>query len=88
MATGLGPTRPTVEPGAPFPVSPLATVNSPVEVTVNGKPAEVLAAVGYPGSIDAYQVNFRVPGDTAGGTATIQLNVAWIPGVEVRIAVQ
>src|SRR5690242_4293063 len=33
----------------------------PVEVTVNGKSAEVLAAVGYPGAIGGYQVNFRVP---------------------------
>ena len=54
--------------GQPFPSSPLASVNSPVEVTVNGKPAEVLSAVGYPGAVDGYQVNFRVPPDTAKGS--------------------
>ncbi len=41
----------------------MAVVNSPVEVTVNGKAAEVLGAVGYPFAVDAYQVNFRVPPD-------------------------
>ena len=88
FATGLGPTRPGVDPGKPFPASPLAVVNSPVEVTVNGRPAEVLAAVGYPGAVDGYQVNFRVPPDTVRGVARIQLNVAWIAGSEVSIPVQ
>jgi hypothetical protein len=42
FATGLGQTNPGVDPGQSFPSSPPATVNSPVEVMVNGKPAEVL----------------------------------------------
>ena len=88
FATGLGPTRPGVDPGKPFPASPLAAVNSPVEVTVNGRAAEVTAAVGYPGTVDSYQVNFRVPSESARGTATIQVTAAWITGPEVRIAVQ
>src|SRR5260221_4097041 len=50
VATGLGPTRPGVDPGQPFPSSPEAVVNSPVEVAVNGKPAEVLGAGGFPGA--------------------------------------
>ena len=88
FATGLGPTRPGVDPGKPFPANPLAVVNSPVEVTVNGKPAEVTAAVGYPGAVNGYQVNFRLPADAASGLATIQLSAAWITGPEVRVAVQ
>jgi hypothetical protein len=88
FATGLGPTRPGINPGQPFPSSPLAVVNSPLEVTVNGKPAEVLGAVGYPGAVDGYQVNFRVPPDTAKGTAAIQVSVAWIAGASVNISVQ
>jgi hypothetical protein len=59
FATGLGPTRTSLAPGQPFPSSPLAVVNSPVDVMVNGKSAEVLGAVGYPGAADGYQVNFR-----------------------------
>ena len=48
FATGLGPTVPGVDPGKPFPSTPQVTVNSPVEVLVNGQPAEVLSAVGVP----------------------------------------
>jgi uncharacterized protein (TIGR03437 family) len=88
FATGLGPTRASLDPGQPFPSSSLAAVNSPIALTVNGKSAEVLAAVGYPGATDSYQVNFRVPPDTAKGTASIQVSVAWIPGTFVSIAVQ
>jgi uncharacterized protein (TIGR03437 family) len=88
FATGLGPVRPNVGPGNPFPSSPLAVVNSPVEVTVNGKSAEVLSAVGFPGAVDGYQVNFRVPPDVERGTATIQISAAWIAGSPVSIAIQ
>ena len=88
FATGLGPTVPAVDPGQPFPSSPLAVVNSPVEVKVNGSSAEVLGAVGYPGSLDGYQVNFRVPQDAAKGVATIQVSAAWIAGPAVQIALQ
>jgi hypothetical protein len=88
FATGLGPVRPNVVPGQPFPSNPLASVNSPVEVTVNGKPADVVGAVGYPGATDGYQVNFRVPPDTVKGPATIQLSAAWIPGSPVNIQIQ
>jgi uncharacterized protein (TIGR03437 family) len=88
FATGLGPVTPRVDPGQPFPSSPLAVVNSPVEVTVNGKAAEVIGAAGYPGAVDAYQVNFRVPPDTARGPATIQVTAAWVSGTPVSIPVQ
>jgi hypothetical protein len=88
FATGLGPTRPGLDPGQPFPSDPLAAVNSPVEVLVNGKPAEVLSAVGFPGSVDAYQVNFRLPTDVGKGPANIQLRAAWIVGAPVSIPVQ
>jgi len=88
FATGLGPVIPRVDPGQPFPSSPLAVVNAPVQVTVNGKAAEVVAAVGYPGAVDAYQVNFRVPPDTARGPATIQVTAAWVSGAPVSLPVQ
>jgi hypothetical protein len=88
LATGLGPTRPGVDPGQPFPSSPPATVNSPVEVTVNGKSAEVLGAIGSPAAVDGYQVNFRVPPDTEKGVASIQVSAAWIAGTPVSIAIK
>ena len=88
FASGLGPVNPGVDPGQPFPSSPLAVVNSPVEVTVNGKPAQVLSAVGFPGAVDGYQVNFQMPPDTTKGPASIQVSAAWISGAAVSIPVQ
>ena len=88
FATGLGPTLPGTAPGQPFPSSPLALVNSPIAVTVNGKAAQVLSAVGYPGATDGYQVNFQMPPDTAKGTATVQISAAWIAGTSVSVPVQ
>lgn len=88
FAKGLGPTRPGVDPGRPFPSRPLAVVNSPVEVTVNGIPAEVFAAVGSPGAVDAYQVNFRIPPDTPRGAAVVQVSAAFISGPAVSFTIQ
>ena len=88
FAAGLGPTDPSVYPGQPFPSSPAAQVNSPVDVTVNGKPPEVLAAAGYPGAVDGYQINSRVPPDTARGVAVIQLSAAWVAARALNIEVQ
>ncbi|MGH8245896.1 MAG: hypothetical protein ACREUU_05635, partial [Gammaproteobacteria bacterium] len=88
FTSGLGPTRPGVDPGKPFPSAPLHVVNSPVEVSVSGAPAEVLYAGGYSGAVDVYQVNFRMPAETTRGTVAIRLSVAWIAGPEARIAVQ
>ena len=88
FATGLGPTVPGVDPGQAFPARPPAAVNSPVEVKVNGVSAEVLGAVGFPGAVDGYQVNFRVPPGTAKGIATIQISAAWIASAPVSVMVQ
>ena len=87
FATGLGPVRGVVR-GDPFPSNPPAPVNSPVAVIVNGTAAEVIGAVGYPGAVDGYQVNFRMPSGTPKGSATVQLSSAWITGTPVSIAVQ
>jgi uncharacterized protein (TIGR03437 family) len=57
-------------------------------VTVNGKPAEVLGAVGYPGSVDGYQVNFRVPPDAARGLAAVRVSAAWIESAAVAMPIQ
>lgn len=87
IATGLGPTRPGVEVGQNFPSSPLAAVNSPIAVTVNGTAAPVLGAVGYPGSTDRYQVNFQVPSGLK-GMAQVQVSAAWMTGPAWTINVQ
>ena len=85
---GLGPTRPGVDPGKTFPSDGSAAVVGPVAVLVNGKPAEVLGAVGYPGVTDGYQVNFRLPPDATGASASIQLSAAWIAGPEINIPIK
>ena len=85
-ATGLGPTVPGVNPGQPFPTD--ARVNSPVTVTVNNQDAELVNSIGWPGLVDTYRVDFRVPDGTASGTATIHLTAAWIAGPSVNIPLQ
>jgi hypothetical protein len=89
--TGLGPTNPGLDPGKPFPPwseGKVYVVNSPVEVTLNGKPAALVNKLGWPGLYNVYRVDFRVPEGTATGTATLGLTVAWIHGPEVKIPVQ
>jgi uncharacterized protein (TIGR03437 family) len=88
FASGLGPTRPGLDPGQAFTENPLQVVNSPLDVIINGRPAEVLYAGGYPGAVDRYQVNFRVPQGTAAGLATVQLTSAWVAGPDVKIVVE
>jgi len=87
-ATGLGPTRPGLTPGTPFPESPFQQVSSPVEVTVNGRPAEVLNQIGWPGTSDTYRLDIRVPDGTTPGMAALQLTAAFIQGREVSIPIQ
>ena len=88
MATGLGPTRPGVNPGDLFPEDPLQPINSPVEATINGQAAAVINAVGWPGLVDIYRVDVRVPEGIAAGSAVIRLSAAWIPGPSVTVPVR
>ncbi len=90
-ATNLGPVRPNLDPGQPFPAwepGKEHQVNSPVEVTLNGKAAELGNAIGWPGQTNVYRVDVRVPDGTPAGLATLSLSVAWIPGPAVTIPVR
>ena len=87
-ATGLGPTRPNAAAGQPFPSDALLQVNSPLAVSVNGQQAEVSTAIGWPGLVDTYRVDFRVPDGTTAGMAAIQLSAAWITAPQVSIPIQ
>jgi len=88
VASGLGPTRPGVDPGTPFPADPLPEVNSPLGVTVDGRPAEILLSIGRPNTIDRFRVDIRVPEGTTSGLATLHLTTAWIAGPDMTIAIQ
>lgn len=92
-ATGLGPTTPPVDFGQQFSQDKVHAVNAPVTVTVDGKPTEVLYAGGYPGAVDTYQINFRLPDEIntaspASRTVGLRITAAWIPGSEIRIAIK
>jgi len=89
-ATGLGPVRPGTIPAGTglFASDPVQEVNSPVEVMVNGRQAEVVNKIGWPGETDVYRVDFRVPTDISEGTARIQLIAAWIAGSELTVPVR
>ena len=87
-ATGLGPTVPGINPGQAFPLDATQQVNSPIEVSVNGKPAEVINKIGWPGLVDTYRIDFRVPDGTAAGPAGVQLTAAWIAGSASNIAIK
>jgi len=86
-ARGLGPTRPGVDPGVPFPANPPQIVNSPVEMTAGGQPVELINQIGWPGEQNLYRVDFRMP-KTSGSTAALQISAAWIGGPAVSIPVQ
>ncbi|HTM48220.1 MAG TPA: hypothetical protein VL285_06055 [Bryobacteraceae bacterium] len=88
MATGLGPTRPGMAPGTPFPESPVQEVNSPLEVTLNGKSAEVLNKIGWPGMTGTYRLDIKVPDGTTPGMASLQVTSGFVPGPEVRVPIQ
>ena len=89
--SGLGPVRPNLPSDRPFP--PLEEgkaheVNSPVAVTVNGKPATVVNKIGCPGLNNVYRVDFVVPDGTPPGMATLGLSAAWISAPEIRFPVR
>jgi uncharacterized protein (TIGR03437 family) len=87
-ARGLGPTNPSVVPGLSFPAGPLALVNSPVEVSAGGTTVSAGYAGGYPGAVDAYQVNFTLPATTPTGRVPLHVSQAWISGPDVMIDVR
>jgi hypothetical protein len=87
LAKGLGPARGHI-PGQPFPAEPLAVVNSPVEVLVNGVATDTINQIGVPGTTDTYRVDFRVPDGAPAGTAKVQLRAAWIEGSAVQVPIR
>lgn len=86
---GLGPTLPGVTPAGiqPFRDSPFNVVNSPVEVYIDGLEAEVVNKIGWPGSLDTYRVDFRVPSGITTQNAKVRVDAAWIPSDEATLSV-
>ena len=87
-ATGLGPTAPGLDSGTYFTADPAQRVTSPIDVAVNGEPAEVINQIGWPGTMDNYRLDIRVPAGTKTGPATVQIVAAWIAGSEFKLLIQ
>jgi uncharacterized protein (TIGR03437 family) len=86
-ASGLGPVRGAVL-DKPFPVDPLAVVNSPLDVTVAGKVSLLSNQIGWPGQVDIYRIDFSVPDSVPSGQAVVRLTSAWVPAAEVQIPIE
>ena len=82
------PVQPSLAAGQDFPQETLSPVSIPIEALVNDAPAEVINAVGWPGSRDQYRVDIRVPSGVAPGTAKLQVNGAFLPGVPLNLPLQ
>lgn len=92
---GLGPTYPGPTTAGPVPPgtrafaseAPYDRVSSPIEVTLNGVQAEVINAIGWPGTTDVYRVDFRVPDGLSVGSGRLRVTSAWIDSDDVAVVV-
>jgi uncharacterized protein (TIGR03437 family) len=65
--TGLGPTSPRVETGAPAPADPLAQAIILPSVKLGGVALPVLYAGLVPGQVGVYQINVYIPPEVPRG---------------------
>jgi hypothetical protein len=84
---GLGSTDPDVPAGATFPGEPLAQVIRRIGVTLNGLRTETLNAFGWPGTVNTYRVDFRVPDAISPGAARLEiwLREAAAPAIQIPV---
>ncbi len=88
-ATGLGLTDQTVGTGLPSPSSPVASVTTPVTVTIGGKTAAVAFAGLTPTLVGLYQVNVIVPaGITPGDAVPVVLTQNGVPSGIVTMGIR
>ncbi|MCS7025495.1 MAG: S8 family serine peptidase [Bryobacteraceae bacterium] len=85
---GLGPVSHTPATGEATPASPLATVLASVQVTIGGRPAQVLFQGLTPGAIGLYQMNVIVPEDAPAGIQTVNLTVEGVAAKPVALPVR
>jgi uncharacterized protein (TIGR03437 family) len=87
MATDLGPTRPEMAPGDPFPREPLAETLVRLVVTVDGTSAPVVAQLGSPGEVNVYRFDFIVPKTARAGAAKVKITAAGAesPAAEIPV---
>jgi uncharacterized protein (TIGR03437 family) len=86
-ATDLGATYPPVSPGERFPASPFAKVADKITKHVNGGPSEPELQIGWPGMINIYRVDFRIPKETSSSPVTVQLTAGGVAGPPAEIPI-
>jgi hypothetical protein len=69
----LGATDPDIADGQPFPTEPLAQVRYRVGVRLNGALTRTLNSFGWPGAVNTYRVDIRMPEAIQAGTARLEL---------------
>jgi uncharacterized protein (TIGR03437 family) len=74
-ATGLGAVDNTPASGEPAAADPVATVATPVTVTIGGMPAEVLSQTLMPGAVGRYQLQVRIGAGTPGGLQPVVISM-------------
>jgi hypothetical protein len=87
-AADLGDTEPLAPHDKAFPQSPLLNVASPVQVSVDGKPAEVLLKVGWPQMVNRYRVDFRIPKEVRPGAPAVAVTCCGTTGPSIPIPVE
>ncbi len=86
LMTDLGATQPPVPKDQPFPGSPFLEVASPVQVRVDGVPAEILLKIGWPNRVNQYRVDFRIPENVRSEPALVEVTAGGITGPPVLLA--
>jgi uncharacterized protein (TIGR03437 family) len=87
-SNGLGPVENAPKSGEASPSNPLARTRAPVQVTIGGRPAEVLFSGLTPQAIGLYQINVVVPADTPAGLQPVAIRVNGVEAKTVMLPVQ
>ena len=86
--TGMGATNPVTPSGFLSPRNPLAQAATAPQVVIDGRQSEVFFAGLTPDFVGLYQVNVRVPADTAVGSARIVVIQGGVASNEVTLPVR
>jgi uncharacterized protein (TIGR03437 family) len=87
-ATGLGAVDRTPETGAATPRAPLARVQQPVGVTIDGIPCDVRFAGLAPDFVGVYQINIVTPTNLTPGVKELVVTVGQVRSPAVRVVVE
>ena len=80
-------TKPPVPNGQPFPDNPYAEVASPLQVRVDGVPAEILLKIGWPNKTNVYRVDFRIPENARSGSVVVEVTCGEIVGPPMQLPI-